>query len=177
TGLEVDRVIGFRPAPSALFYHPNGAEILHLAGAAVVVASLTDPHQQRLLHAHGMDVTCLALSSSGRLAASGEAGGSGGSVGSGSGGGVSIVDEFSDIVVWDVAARRVLYRLSEHDGGVSAVAFSHDERLLLTTGGGKLACWDMSTGWAVAVADCAPTPVAAAWGGFVRDVKRRDTDK
>jgi hypothetical protein len=51
---------------------------------------------------------------SGKLAASGEAG------------------KDSDVIVWDLATQTIVYRLSEHSFGVAHVAFSHDEKLLLS---------------------------------------------
>ena len=60
--------------------------------------------------------------------------------------------------------RAFLRRLSEHDHGVRQVAFSEDEKLLLTISsirdeGGKMIVWDMSSGecrnMAVDRAECA----------------------
>jgi hypothetical protein len=61
------------------------------------------------------------------------------------------------------------------------LAFSDDEALLCTAGipeDGRLLVWDMSTGAIVAIVQqhACPAPVQCmAWGGMVRDVKRRDT--
>jgi cilia- and flagella-associated protein 52 len=46
------------------------------------------------------------------------------------------------------------YRLSEHDHGIAAVSFSHDEKLLCTVGAAadnKIFIWDMSNGYIVTV--------------------------
>lgn len=86
----------------------------------------------------------------------------------------------SDVVVWDYAEKREVWRFTEHDGGVRLVCFSHDERLLLSMGAedGRIVVWDVKTGMQVASTRMPKTAGAvtcAAWGGFVKDVKRRDT--
>ncbi|KAH8045210.1 WD repeat-containing protein [Aureococcus anophagefferens] len=87
--------------------------------------------------------------------------------------------ENADAIVWDYERKSLLFRLSEHDHAVSALAFSHDELLLCTVGNvddGKLLVWDMANGCIVDDGVQEPSPtVCVAWGGFVKDVKRRDT--
>ena len=61
--------------------------------------------------------------------------------------------ENSDIVVWDYAGKQAVYRLSEHDHEVCNLAFSHDDRLLMSTGNtldGKMFIWNMANGHIVA---------------------------
>ena len=67
---------------------------------------LQDPHNQHFLTAHDDQITCLAVSNSGSMLASGQRG------------------ENSDIVVWDFANKRAIYRLSEHDYEVCMLSFS-----------------------------------------------------
>ena len=75
----------------------------------------------------------------------------------------------------------MVYRFSEHDGGIDQLAISHDDRLLVTIGNvtdKKMVVWDLFTGKLVATVTAHPLPVSAvAWGGMVKDVKKRDTDK
>eukprot|EP00906_Rhabdomonas_costata_P031743 RCo044797 len=163
--MELEHAIGFSPAlrgGGGLVLHPNGREFLYASGACVVVGDVQDPHNQSFLRGHDDDVTALAVSSTGRLVASGQRGAN------------------ADVVVWDFEDRRVRFRLDEHDHGIAAVALSEDERLLLSVGvraDRRLVVWDLSCGGIVC---SAPIPVddeatAAAWGGKMRDVKRRDT--
>jgi len=42
--------------------------------------------------------------------------------------------ENADVVVWDFAAKKPIYRLSEHDYEITLLAFSNDDRLLLSAG-------------------------------------------
>ncbi len=55
----------------------------------------------------------------------------------------------SDVVMWDFNSKRALYRLSEHDYAVASLCFSHDDRLLISTGNsldGKLFIWNTQNG-------------------------------
>lgn len=159
--LELEHAIGYSTVCGIICWHPNGKKFLYAAGASVVISDLVDPHDQIFLRGHDAPVTCLTLSASGRLAASGQNGAN------------------SDACVWDYEAKQLLYRLSEHDHGVVCLAFSHDEKLLCTCGvaaDNKALVWDMSNGYIVAVVQASPSPTTCVcWGGFVRDIKRRDT--
>ena len=98
--MELEHAIGYLSLPGGLYCHPNGTDLIHAAGGTVIVADLHDPHRQQILRGHDANVTCLAVSGSGRLIASGQAG------------------ENADVLVWDTASRQILYRLSEHDYGI-----------------------------------------------------------
>lgn len=80
----------------------------------------------------------------------------------------------SDVIVWSFDKRELLYRLSEHDHGVTFVAFSHDDRLLCSGGvpeDRKIMVWDTSNGCIVAIVQHDPVPTTvAAWGGFAKYV-------
>ena len=55
-------------------------------------------------------------------------------------------------MLWDYATKKAIFRLSEHDNEVTHIDFSHDDRLLLSTGNqldGKLFIWDVSNGFIV----------------------------
>ena len=91
--------------------------------------------------------------------------------------------ENSDIVVWDHQAKKALFRLSEHDYEVTLLDFSHDDRLLLSTGNqldGKLFIWNMANGSIVSSMQLVPGVFAEGakclkWGGFAKDIKLRPT--
>lgn len=159
--IELEHAIGLSALRGGLHYHPNGKEYLYAAGASIVVCDFNDPHNQSFFRGHDDSITCVAMSPRGSLVASGQRG------------------ENADAIVWHYRDRRLLFRLSEHDHSVSALAFSHDELLLCTVGGvddKKLLIWDMANGCIVTMVSCEPLPtVCVAWGGMVKDVKRRDT--
>ena len=82
----------------------------------MIVADLLDPHNQVFLRGHDDFITTVDVSPSGRYIASGQRG------------------ENADVIVWDFEEKRLLYRMQSHDAGVAVVAFSHDEKLLLSVG-------------------------------------------
>lgn len=86
-------------------------------------------------------------------------------------------------MLWDFASKRAIFRLSEHDYEVSLLDFSHDDRLLLSTGSqldGKLYIWDTTNGYIVTKLNLIPTiyteaPRCIKWGGYTKDIKLRNT--
>eukprot|EP00605_Chrysophyceae_sp_TOSAG23-4_P001584 GSChrysophyteH1.ASY1.ANO1.1739.1 assembled CDS len=160
--LDFEHFIGINAIPGAAKFHPNGEDYITAAGGNLICGSLTDPNKQDFLRAHNDRVTCISVSSSGSLLASGQCG-----------------DE-ANAYVWDYERKSILYTIEDHDGTVQDLAFSHDERLLATLGGDidhKLIIWDISTGAIVASSCKVPTGTyCVTFGGFVKDIKRRDTD-
>ena len=161
--LDFEHFIGINAIPGGAKFHPNGNDYMYAAGGNFIVGDLTDPHKQDFLRAHNDYVTCVAVSNSGQLLASGQRGSD------------------PNAYVWDFERKEMLYTLEEHDGHVQALAFSHDERILASIGSSedhKLMLWDMSTGAVIASSCKLPTgTLCVCWGGFIRDIKRRDTDR
>lgn len=86
----------------------------------------------------------------------------------------------SDVLIWNFKSGTPKFKLSEHDYEVSCVSFSNDDRLLLSCGNfmdKKVFIWDAASG--CIVASCSfPFPIQClAWGGFVRDLKWRETNE
>lgn len=160
--IELEHAIGFAGSvPGALLYHPNGKDFIYVAGGCVVICDFTDPHNQVFLRGHDGNISCLAMSASGRYLASGQYG------------------ENADVVVWDYENKKLLYRLCEHDFGIQDIAFSDDERLLATVGDvrdKKMFVWDLATGYINASVNQTPLPTErVAFGGMVKNIKRRET--
>lgn len=160
-GLELDYAIGFSGnVSSGLQYQKiQKKDIVYASGGSLVSSSLDDLRRQVFYQGHSDEITCVAMSASGYLMATGQAG----------------VD--SDVIVWDFKKKRLTYRFEEHDYGIQSVAFSHDERLLATLGvdrDRKLIVWDLATGNIVASMRNACFR-NVRFGGYVRNVKRRDT--
>ena len=124
----------------------DASRAYYVAGGNVVSAPLRRVGQQGFLRGHDGDITCMAVSSSGRFMATGQ-------------GGVN-----ADVRVWDLATGECAHVLSEHDEGVACVAFSPDERLVASCGvegDGKLFVWDVETGGVVANGPCEPRDAKA----------------
>ena len=107
----------------------------------------------------------MALSYNGNLVASGQRG------------------ENSDVVLWDFHQKKAIFRLSEHDFEVTLLAFSYDDKLLLSCGNtldGKLFIWNTTNGHIVSSLMIIPSvfseaPRCLIWGGFAKDYKQRNT--
>ena len=160
--LEFDHSIGNNAVPNCLCYHPNKENYIYGSGWSVGIGSLTDIHSQEFLRQHDDAVTCIALSNSGSLIASGQKG------------------HNADIVVWSFDQRKAIYSFEEHDFGIVCLSFSPDEKLLASVGNdedGKLIIWDLSNGCIVAASPKLPQgTTSVACGGFVRNIKRRETE-
>jgi len=104
---------------------------------------------QVFLRGHSRPVSALALSASTRWLASGGCDG--------------------DVCLWDMSTASLVRRWEEHDGVVTALAFSSDERVLMSAGSGDgtLMVWDCATGGIIARAKASPAVViaitAAGW--------------
>ena len=160
--MELEHSIGFTgEVNSSVHIHRNGTDLVMVSGGCILISDVNDPHNQSFLRGHDDLITCLALSPSGNLIASGQQG------------------EHADVIIWDFTTKELVYRLAEHDHAINHVAFSHDSRLLLSIGDlqdHKMFFWDMSTGYIVTSVPAHPNPLhAVAWGGFVKDIKKRDT--
>lgn len=86
---------------------------------------------QRLLRAHDETITAFAVSNTGQLMASGQQG------------------RNSDVLVWDTSSLTVKFKFQEHDVEIVQLAFSPDDRLLVTIGNErdrKLFLMDTMTG-------------------------------
>ncbi|KAI9994891.1 hypothetical protein PInf_011731 [Phytophthora infestans] len=72
--MELEHTIGFSAVPNAIHYHPSGRDYVYPAGGSVLLTSFQDAHSQLFLRGHGDNVSCIAMSPSGRILASGERG-------------------------------------------------------------------------------------------------------
>jgi WD40 repeat protein len=96
--VELDHAIGYSgEIHNSALLHPNRKNYLHITGAHVAISNLDDSPEQSFLRGHDDLVTCLAVSSTGRLVASGQQGYN------------------ADVYVWDFESRSMMYRFSEHD--------------------------------------------------------------
>ena len=93
--LDLERAIGFNGGADSPLHAlgDGGTGYAHASGACVVLSDLADPSRQHFLRGHSEDVSCLAVSSSGRYAASGQNGGE------------------PDVLVWDLSTQTLVYRL------------------------------------------------------------------
>lgn len=130
----------------------------------MIVGDLQDPHEQKFLSGgHDDFITCLAVSHRGDLCATGQQG------------------ENANVVLWSLAERRKLFSFEEQDHRIDCICFSRDDRYLLSCGDvvdQRIFVYDTAKGLIIAWAPLQPKPtVCVTSGGFVRDIKRRDTQE
>jgi len=160
--IELEHAIGcnveFR---NICHFSPGGKDYVKAVGGVVLVGDLSNPHEQAFLQGHDDFITCLAVSHGGHLCASGSQGAN------------------SDVILWDLASKRQIYKWEEQDHGIDCVAFSHDDRFVYSCGDvvdQRIFVYDTSTGYIIAWASLNPKPtIALLNGGMVKDIKRRDT--
>ena len=133
--LALDRVIGFNPTPQGLLAHPLEAHLfVKSMGALVSVESLEDCRLQRLLRAHDMPVTALAVSPAGSLIASGQEGSQ------------HVKGFAAPVFVWHLISGRRVAVLKGLTGRANAVVFSPDERFVLACDENcLLLIWDLAS--------------------------------
>ncbi|XP_071968734.1 cilia- and flagella-associated protein 52 [Engystomops pustulosus] len=131
--LELEAVIGFNGhVPSGLISHPDREHLVYPLGSTVIIQSL-NKHKQHFLHGHTNNVSCVAASKSGKYLASGQ---------------VTYMGFKADIFLWDYAKREACGKLSLHKVKVEALAFSPNDRYLVSLGGqddGSVVLWDVAT--------------------------------
>jgi len=134
--LALQGVIGFNGDVSAgLILHPDDERLIYPLGSTVVVKYLTK-NIQHFLQKDGHDntVSCLSLSSSGKLLASGQS---------------APMGFLAEVIIWDLERYEVVHKLKLHKGKVQSVAFSPTETYMASLGGrddNKLVIWDVNTG-------------------------------
>lgn len=159
--LELEHAIGCAVGVrDSLHLHPNGSDFVCATGGAVMVTNLTDAHQQALMAGHDDYITCTAVSHDGTMVASGQQG------------------KNADVILWDGDQHVPKFRWQEHDFGIACLAFTNDDRYLVTVGNAidkRMFFWDCATGLIAAWAQVVPDPTSSICeAGRVRDIKRRD---
>ncbi|XP_006030147.1 cilia- and flagella-associated protein 52-like isoform X1 [Alligator sinensis] len=129
--LELQAVIGFNGYIYAgLTCHPDREHLIYPLGCTVVIESLNN--SQSFLHGHTNNVSCVAVSPSGRYIASGQ---------------VTFMGFKADMILWDYEKKELLARLSLHKGKVEKLAFSPNDLYLVSLGGqddGNVVVWSIA---------------------------------
>ncbi|KAF0971624.1 hypothetical protein FDP41_009847 [Naegleria fowleri] len=135
--LELEHVIGFTGKYGhTISIHPrNSKYILYPIGGVLVVGDINDPHNQQFLTEHDEEITCVALTNSGRLLATAQIGTT------------KRKGQMATVIVWELAKKKVLFRIESHLNRVMSLSFTHDDKFLaVSDGSGKVSIWDTQTG-------------------------------
>mmetsp|Transcript_37635 Transcript_37635/g.49584 ORF Transcript_37635/g.49584 Transcript_37635/m.49584 type:complete len:699 (-) Transcript_37635:494-2590(-) len=116
--------------------HPQLAQAYtRTLGSVVVISDLDNPHDSNYLKGHDMEISCLAISPSGNLLASGQLGTT------------HYKGYHAPVIVWDFQNKERIFVLEGITVRVISVAFSPDEAFLAGSGeDGVLYIWDLQTG-------------------------------
>ncbi|XP_054461063.1 cilia- and flagella-associated protein 52 [Anoplopoma fimbria] len=135
--LELEAVIGFNGhVISGLRVHPDREHLIYPLGCSVILKRIKDGKQE-FLHGHTNNVSCISVSKSGSYIASGQ---------------VTFMGFKADIIIWDYAQRTIHAQLLLHKAKVEALAFSPNEKYLVSLGGqddGSIVLWNIETKQAI----------------------------
>ncbi|ESL11658.1 hypothetical protein TRSC58_00587 [Trypanosoma rangeli SC58] len=133
--LTLESVIGFGGRiPISIIAHPDSEHLVYALGACIVIQKIDDRSASSFLYGHNDKISCITVSSSGRLIASGQ---------------VTHAGFQADVCIFDFDERRMVHRMLLHKVKVQALAFSKDEKYLVSIGGvddKAVVVWDVSTG-------------------------------
>jgi len=171
--LALEHMMGFNgECRGSVHFHPRLKSVMvSYTGCLVVIADVTNPHEQEFLRGHNEQITALAISPSGNLIASGQSSTT------------RVPNSEATVIVWDFETRQPVFRLMElHDGiqfsrnCVRQLAFSPDEKFLAGAddqhNGPKMAVWHTATAQ-LATLKKSDYPLATlAWGDMVASARK-----
>ncbi|KAK2816865.1 hypothetical protein Q5P01_025056 [Channa striata] len=135
--LQLESVIGFNGhVVSGLRVHPDREHLIYPLGCTVILKRIKDGKQE-FLHGHTNNVACIAVSKSGQYIASGQ---------------VTFMGFQATIIIWDYVQRTIYAELQLHKAKVEALAFSPNNKYLVSLGGqddGSIVVWNVETKQAI----------------------------
>lgn len=105
--------------PGGLIVHPDQNHLIYSVGNTIIVENIVS-NKQRFLVGHTDNVSCIAVSKSGRYIASGQ---------------VTHMGFKADVIVWDYETCSKYCLLTLHKVKVEALAFSPNDIYLVSLGG------------------------------------------
>lgn len=130
--LELVSTIGFAGCVAGgLIVHPDQQHLIYPLGNTVIIQDIVKS-QQRFLVGHTDNVSCIAVSKSGRYIASGQ---------------VTHMGFKADVIVWDYETCTKYCLLTLHKVKVEALAFSPNDKYLVSLGGqddNSVVIWDIA---------------------------------
>ncbi|XP_024145493.1 cilia- and flagella-associated protein 52 [Oryzias melastigma] len=135
--LELEAAIGFNGrVPCGLRVHPDQQHLIYPLGCTVILKSIRDDKQE-FLHGHTNNVCCISVSKSGTYIASGQ---------------ITFWGFKATVFIWNYAQRSVHAELNLHKVKVESLAFSPNDKYLVSLGGqddDSIVVWDIETKQAI----------------------------
>jgi len=136
--LELSGVVGYNGGvPEGLILHPDDEHILYPLGTTIVVKNLLNNTQTFLRGGHNGEVSCIAISASGKYLASGQE---------------SQINFSAPVVVWNLETCEIVRSFAHIKGKVQALVFSPREDHLVAIGGeddGRVVVYNLEQGASV----------------------------
>ena len=135
--LQIEHMMGFSGAYRNLVHSviKNEDFFVKAMGNLVCLENLMDPHDQKLLRGHDMDISAVTMSPSGGLIASGQ------------NGTVKYKGRAAPVFLWDSSTGQHLRKLQGLTVRVNCITFSLDERFVCACGEDcMMYLWDCTTG-------------------------------
>lgn len=147
--IELESTIGFSGlVPKGLIAHPGREHIIYPLGCTVIIERISGKKNQQFLHGLNSNISCLAVSTSGRYVAAGQE---------------THIGFGADIIIWDFNTQKLLHRLSIHKEKVQGLTFSPNDKFLASLGGhedNSSLVWDVQTGQAVCGSSASQKPAS-----------------
>ena len=126
--IELEHVIGYTGKYGhTISIHPkNSKYILYPIGGVLVVGDMTDAHNQQFLTEHDEEITCVAMAPSGKLLATAQIGTT------------KRKGQIATVIVWEIAKKKILFKIENHINRVMSLSFSHDDKFLTVSGRFKM---------------------------------------
>jgi len=137
--LKLKSMIGYSGnVPYSFFKHPDGKHLVYVLGSTIVINDVTkSTSSKEFLLGHSNNISCMDVSKSGKYIASSQ---------------VTHMGFQADIIVWDFETRKQYRKFSIHKGKVQSLAFSCDDKYLITLGGqddNTIVVWDIEKAKAI----------------------------
>jgi len=145
---------------NTLHYHPTETDtLIYSNGGLLVIEKRDDKHKQEFLRGHDMEISCIAVSNSGRMMATGQLGTS-----------FQRTPE-APVILWNYETRKPLAVLKGMLECVEQLAFSPDDKYLAGIGrNNTFIIWDTKDGTPIHTRVTEQVFTLLAWGDIITDV-------
>jgi cilia- and flagella-associated protein 52 len=153
--VELEHVCGLsnRFFNTVQFHSQKKNLYVYPVGSCVVLEDIDDPHNQDFLRAHDAEISALAISSNGKMIASGQRGSD------------RRKGAISPVIIWDYEKREIYKDFGGLADSVLCLEFSGDGRFLVATGANcMIYIWDVTTGEVVYGRKTESICTVATWG-------------